>query len=171
MSPEEGGRTDHERGSLMKDWERGEAEREGFRLNYEKFLNACDAQELEGKWDVETNGEMDAWFANDLICAVIRLIAADGRFSLEEVKYLNDALGFSYTAEELSEVYRLSGERIEYMFEREIPESMEVLRKLDPGLAELYRTMMLQICDLIIVSDGKIADEERQAAERLRSMI
>ena len=30
---------------------------------------------------------------------------------------------------------------------------------------------MLQICDLIIVSDGKIADEERQAAERLRSMI
>ena len=155
----------------MKDRERDETELAGFRLNYEKFLTACDAQELEGKWDVEKNGEMDAWFANDLICAVVRLIAADGEVSTEEVEYLNEALGFSYTEEELREVFRDSGDRIEYMFEREIPGSIEQLRQLEPGLAELYRTMMLQICDLIVVSDGKIADEERRAAERLRNMI
>ncbi|MBR4743622.1 MAG: hypothetical protein IK082_05470 [Oscillospiraceae bacterium] len=155
----------------MKDWERGQIEIDGFQLNYEKFLTACDAQELEGKWDVESNGEMDAWFANDLICAVVRLIAADGKVSMEEVKYLNKSLGFSYTADELQEVYRLCGDRIEYMFEREIPRSIEQLRQLEPGLAELYRTMMLQICDLIIISDGKIADEERKTAEQLRGMI
>ena len=155
----------------MKDWERGQIEIEGFKLNYEKFLTACDAQELEGKWDVEDKGEMDAWFANDLICAVVRLIAADGKVSMEEVKYLNKSLGFSYTADELQEVYRACEDRIEYMFEREIPRSIEQLSRLEPGLAELYRNMMLQICDLIIVSDGMIADEERQAAEQLRSMI
>ena len=155
----------------MKEPEQNMAELDGFRLNYEKFLTACDAQEMEGRWDVETNGEMDAWFANDLICAVIRLIAADGEVSPEEVDYLNDALGFSYTAEELREVYRAAGDRIEYMFEREIPDSIEQLRTLEPGLADLYRTMMLQICDLIIGSDGHIADAERQAAGRLRSMI
>ena len=155
----------------MKDLEQGITALDGFRLNYEKFLTACDAQELEGRWDVETYGEMDAWFANDLICAVIRLIAADGEVSPDEVAYLNDALGFSYTPEELKDVYRSAGDRIEYMFEREIPGSIERLRKLEPGLAELYQTMMLQICDLVVESDGHIAEEEREAAARLRSMI
>ena len=155
----------------MKEQEKDIAELDGFRLNYEKYLTACDAQELEGRWDTEADGEMDAWFANDLICAVIRLIAADGTVSPEEVDYLNEALGFSYTPEELRDVYRSAGDRIEYMFEREIPGSIAKLRKLEPGLAELYRTMMLQICDLIIGSDGHIAAKEREAAEHLRSMI
>ncbi len=155
----------------MKDREPEITALDGFRLNYEKFLTACDAQEMEGRWDVEADGEMDAWFANDLICAVIRLIAADGEVSPAEVDYLNDALGFSYTPDQLRDVYRSAGDRIEYMFEREIPGSIERLRALEPGIAELYRTMMLQICDRIIESDGHIAPEERQTAERLRRMI
>ena len=155
----------------MKQQEQGIPALDGFRLNYEKFLTACDAQELEGRWNVEADGEMDAWFANDMICTVIRLIAADGDVKPEEVSYLNDALGFDYTPDQLREVYRAAGDRIEVLFERELPGTIERLRSLDPDLAELYRTMLLQICDLVAGSDGHIAAEERQTAERLRAMI
>ena len=143
----------------------------GFRLNYEKFLVGCDALEEEGLWPKEELGEMDVYFANDLACVIIRLIAADGVFADEEIDFLNGALGTSYTVEELESVYNWCGEKINIMFESEIGESVARLNELNPSLAATYKQMLELIAKIVIESDGTVTEEEKAVANQLISVI
>ena len=144
---------------------------EGFKLNYEKFLLGCDALEAEGLWPLEDFGEMDAYFANDLMCVIIRLIAADGEFDQAEIDYLNDALGFGYSVEELSAVYTECGEKINSLLESELSESISQIQALSPLLADTYKEMLSLVCKIMIESDGVITSEEKTAASQLLSCI
>ena len=144
---------------------------EAFKLNYEKFLVACDAVEQDGLWDTEENGEMEAWFASDVTCVIVRLIASDGVFRQKEVDLLNDALGFAYTVEELEAVYDDYSEKIDVLFEEELPASIEQLEELNPELADDYRSMMRLICDVIIEADETVTEREKEDAEHLKALL
>ena len=143
----------------------------GFRLNYEKFLVGCDALEEEGLWPMDELGEMDVYFANDLACVIIRLIAADGVFAEEEIDFLNGALGTNYTVEELESVFNWCGDIINTMFEREIDESIAQLTELNPDLAAIYKQMLELIAQIVIKSDGVITESEKAIANQLLAVI
>ena len=144
---------------------------DGFRHNYEKFLIGCDAMEEERLWNKEKLGEMDAYFANEILCVIVRLIASDGTIVPDEVDYLNRALGFDYTVNELHAVYEENGEQINRMFDRKIEASVKVLRAARPDIADSYVAMLQSIRDIIIASDEVITEEEKRDAEQLKKQI
>ena len=90
---------------------------ESFKFKFEKFLTGCDSIEEMGLWNLEENGEMDAYYSADLTSVIIRLIAADGNVTQKEVDYLNDIFGFEYTVEELAAIYDDCAEAIDTILE------------------------------------------------------
>ena len=56
-----------------------------FRFQYERFRLGCDAIEETGVWDKEKFGEMGAFYENDLLGMILRVIVADGKISAKEV--------------------------------------------------------------------------------------
>ena len=107
-----------------------------FKANYEQFMLSCDAVEEEGKWPKDELGEMNAYFMNDFACVIIRLVAADGKIDEEELAFLNDALGFDYKAEELEELYKNDGDRIDAYFEMELDDRIGMMKGINEKLAE-----------------------------------
>ena len=144
---------------------------DGFRLNYEQFLVGCDALEQEGLWPVEELGEMDVYFANDLACIIIRLIAADGKFSDDEVAFLNESLGFNYRIEELQAVYAECGDKIAALFENELDESISKLKSVNPHLADTYKQMIIMLAHIVVESDGVVTESEKTVANQLLEVI
>ena len=67
-----------------------------FRFKNEKFFIGCDAMEELDLWDKEKNGEMEAFYQNDLISVILRLTAIDGMIAEKEVQFFNDVFGFNY---------------------------------------------------------------------------
>ena len=143
---------------------------EGLKLLYEKFMTACDAFEKENKWDRDQNGEMDAYYFHDIMCVFIHLISADGVFSPEEADFVNQVFGFGYTAEELAELYRVQGEDIENLLNY-IPLDYGKLKTISGDLAELYKNMLLQACDVLAVSDGSVHKNEQKYIDSLKASL
>lgn len=141
-----------------------------FRFQLERFINACDAYEDEKKWSREKKGEMEAFYQNDILSFILRLIAVDG-VRQEEASYLNETFGFDYTAEELEEVYRLSKDEIGDDFDEQLLIGARELKKLDESLYELYRDLFRLICDIIIDSDGRVSEEEKAQIEKLKALL
>ena len=149
---------------------------EGLKLNYEQFIDGCNALEEEGLWSVEENGEMEAWVANEILSVIIRLVAADGKFTQEEVDFINDAfgdtsLGFDYSIAELKEVHNNCLEKIDTLFEEGIPETMKMLSDLDEDAVTRYRELLLQICRIVSESDNEIAEGEKKEVLRLMELL
>ena len=65
-----------------------------FRFQYERFHLGCDAIEETGAWDREKFGGMGAFYENDLLGMILRVIVADGKISTKEVEYLNRNFAF-----------------------------------------------------------------------------
>ena len=144
---------------------------ESFKLQYEKFLNGCDALEANGDWNVSTDGDMETYYFNDIICIIMMLISADGEFSDVEARYINDIFGFSYSAEELKELYKTNGDDIINMMETEIPAGYRRRKLINSRLAEHYKEMILQICDIIAESDGVIRVSETNEIEKIKMCL
>ena len=144
---------------------------EAFKTQYEKFINACDALEDKGDWDVQADGEMEAYYLNDMMCAILMLISADGEFEEEEAKYINDIFGFRYTVDELKEIYRTNGGDIRNMLENEIPAGYRRMKSINSALAEHYRNLILHICGIMAESDGIIEVEEVQETEKIKKAL
>ena len=144
---------------------------EAFKLNYEKFLTACDALEEEKRWDTEKYGEMESWYFNDIMCVIIHLISSDGSFSRKEADYVNDVFGFGYTAAELAELYRVQGEDINRLILEDVPANYQLLKGFDGELAELYKTLLLQVCGIVADSDGVLHDSERKLIDGLKAKL
>ena len=142
---------------------------ENFKYQYEKFLNGCDALEDKKDWDVSVNGDMETYYFNDIMCVIVLLISADGKFAGGEAKYINDIFGFSYTPEELRELYRTNGEDIQNMLEAEVPAGYRRMKLINSKLAEHYRQLIFLICDIIAESDGYIQDAELKQIERVKA--
>ena len=138
-----------------------------FKANYDQFMMSCDAIEEEGKWPLDELGEMNAYFMNDFACVIIKLVAADGKIDEEELAFLNDALGFEYKAEELEELYKNDGDRIDAYFETELDDSLAMIRGINEKLAEAYRRLLIMIGKIVTQSDGVVTEEEKAAAQKL----
>ena len=144
---------------------------DGFKLQYEQFIHGCDALEQKGGWDVIANGQMEAYYLNDMMCAIVLLISADGEFSEEEAKYVNDAFGFRYSAAELKELYRTNGSDIRNMLENEIPAGYRKMKAISGELAAQYRNMLYQICDIVAESDGIVHIAELKQIEAIKKAL
>ena len=143
-----------------------------FNSLYEAFVEECNVLENDGKWNSEHYGDMETWFYNDFLCAILHMIAADGVIKQPEIDYLNEllgntALGFTYTYPELYEVMSDMHERIDSLFENEISKEFKLLQAIDEQAANDYIDLMILICEIISKSDGDIAEEERNVAETL----
>lgn len=145
---------------------------DAFNTLYEAFVEECNVLENDGKWNTEHYGDMETWFYNDFLCAILHMIAADGVINMQEVDYLNEllgntALGFTYTVPELHSVLNEMKEKIDSLFENEITKEYKLLQVLDEQAANDYLDLMVLLCDIISKSDGKIDDAERETAEHL----
>ena len=143
---------------------------ESFKLKYEKFLIGCDSLEEMGLWDKEAFGEMDAFYSTDLVSVIIRLIAADGAISQAEVAYINDIFGFTYTVEELKNLYDECGEAIESLYEEGMASCLSVMKEINERLAAAYQELLSLICDIVMESDGVIAAPELEMARKLKAL-
>ncbi len=133
---------------------------DSFNTKFESFLTGCDSVEEMGLWDRETLGEMDAFYVNDLLSVIIRLIASDGNISAKEVQYLNETFGFAYTQEELVAVYNSCQEDIGHAFDESFQNGISYMRKINGKLADAYKELLALSCRIIVEGDGVVAPEE-----------
>ena len=143
---------------------------DGFKLKFEKFLNGCDSIEEIELWDKEEYGEMDVFYANDLVSVILRLIAVDGVISSKEVEYLNATFGFRYTLEELQEVYKNCREDIGQAFDETFVNGITLMRRMNTKLADAYKELLALICAIIVESDGVVCALERAEVYRLKAL-
>lgn len=142
-----------------------------FKIKLEKFITGCDALEELDNWDLEEYGEMDAFYQNDLVSVIIRLIAVDGNISENEVKYLNENFGFSYTVEELKDVYHSCSEEISHSFDEQFKNGISMMRAVNGNLADAYKELLGLICDIIVESDDVITPEEIEEVKSLKALF
>lgn len=143
---------------------------ESFKLKYELFLNGCDSIEELGLWDKDAYGEMDVFYTNDLVSVIIRLIAADGKITQKEVAYFNETFGFDYTLAELQDVYDVCKDDIGHAFDENFENGISVMRKINAKLADAYKDLLGLVCEIIINSDGVVAESELAEVTRLKAM-
>lgn len=143
---------------------------DSFKMKHESFLIGCDSIEEMGLWDKDTLGEMDVFYSNDLSSVIIRLIASDGKISEKEVQYLNETFGFEYTLEELIDVYNNCKEDIGRSFDEDFANGISYMRKINSKLADAYKELLVLVCDIIVGSDGIIAESEIEEVKRLKAM-
>ena len=142
-----------------------------FRFQYESFHLGCDAIEETGAWDKEKFGEMDAFYENDLLSMIFRVIAADGKISAKEVEYLNRNFAFDYTVESLTEAYDNCRAEIGESFDAKFRNGVECMKNINAKLASVYTELLGIICDILIASDGEISPSEIQEAQRIKSLL
>ena len=143
---------------------------ESFKFKHERFIIGCDAVEEAGAWNKEQYGEMDAFYSTDLCSVILRLVAVDGTITPREVAFLNETFGFEYTLEELVEVYENCKEDIDHSFDESFENGISLMRSISPKLADAYKELLSLVCDILICSDGDVADAEVAEAHRLRAL-
>lgn len=142
-----------------------------FVAKYESFLTGCDAIEELGLWNKEKLGEMEAFYSNDIVSIIIRLIACDDVISEKEVQYLNETFGFEYTLEELCEVYNsCKDDIVSQSFDENFENGISYMRELNEKLANSYKELLSLICDIIIKSDGIVSESELLELNKLKEM-
>ncbi len=143
---------------------------DSFKMKHESFLIGCDSIEEMGLWDKEALGEMDVFYSNDLTSVIIRLIATDGKITQKEVDFLNETFDFEYTLDELIDVYNSCKDDIGHAFDENFENGITYMRKINAKLADAYKELLSLICEIIIESDGVIAESEIAEVKRLKAM-
>lgn len=143
---------------------------DSFKMKHESFLFGCDSIEEMGLWDKEALGEMDVFYSNDLTSVIIRLIATDGKITQKEVDFLNETFDFEYTLDELVDVYNSCKDDIGHAFDENFENGITYMRKINAKLADAYKELLSLICEIIIESDGVIAESEIAEVQRLKAM-
>ena len=140
---------------------------EEFRLNWERFVHACGAAEAEGRWDTAELGEMEGFCFNTVLGVILHLIITDGNVAEREVEILNRNFGFDYTVESLLEVYYSIGEEIEGNYLANAKETLGLLTRIDPQLADDFRSLLNLICVIAAESDEGVSETELEELRRL----
>ena len=143
---------------------------DSFKMKHESFLIGCDSIEEMGLWDKEALGEMDVFYSNDLTSVIIRLIATDGKITQKEVDFLNETFDFEYTLDELIDVYNSCKDDIGHAFDENFENGITYMRRINAKLADAYKELLSLICEIIIESDGVIAESEIAEVKRLKAM-
>ena len=139
---------------------------EQFKFLYEKFFIGCDSVEEIGQWDKEKFGEMEAFYQNDLLSIILKLILSDGEISEKEVEYLNKNFGFDYSVEELSDVYENCSDEIDSYFDENFENGITFLKSINEKLTDTYKELLGLICDIIIESDEIVTPEEIETVKK-----
>lgn len=114
---------------------------------------------------------MGVYYTRELLTMILRMIAADGWVSQKEADYLNELFGFTYTAEELGQVYDGLEERLHsHSLEKSIRDSVKLLQSLNPKLANAYRELIALVCELLSLGDGIVTEEEKAEIARLKAL-
>ena len=143
----------------------------GFQAKYDGFVHSCDAAEADGRWDRAEYGEMEGYCFSALMGILLSLINADGNIGSRETEFLNRNFGFSYTVDDLIELYGYCGRDIEANSGENAREVMALLRETGGGLAEEFRDLVLLICDIIAESDDGVNEQEADMLRHLRETV
>lgn len=143
---------------------------DSFQFKHESFITGCDAVEEMGLWDKERHGEMDVFYSTDLASVIIRLIAVDGTITPREVAFLNETFGFSYTLEELIELYENCYDDIGHAFDETFENGISLMRAVNEKLADAYKELLGLACEIIIHSDGFLSPLEVAEVQRLKDL-
>lgn len=138
---------------------------QSFKLKYNRFKEDCD------KIQNSALSDNAVFYGYDLSTVALRFIAANGIVKHDEVKIYNDIFDFEYTAAELLELYRGSGDMLmgEY-FDNEFGAAYTRLRGIDEGLAMYYLELLDLLGNIISASDGEITPDEIEEMDILKAL-
>ena len=146
---------------------------EQFQTKVEAFLEACESLQERGLWEEEEYGNVQAYYVNDLVCIITRIIAADGEITEREAEFLGDVFGFDYSVEELEEVYEICIDSIKDMFETGVNEAYQLLMDKDMDLADSYKELILLAGQVAMDSDEMImaSAAEKEELKKLQELL
>ena len=144
---------------------------ETFKSRLDAFTIGCDSIEEIELWNKEENGELDVFCLNEYLTTILRLVAADGVISEQEAEYVNKNFGFSYTADELKDIYENCQIVIGDSFDERIREDIEIISAVNTKLAGEFKELVELICSIIAASDNAVADEERKEIEKIEKVL
>ena len=144
---------------------------EAFKSRLDAFTIGCDSIEEIELWNKEENGELDVYYLNEYVTTILRLIAADGVITDQEAEYVNLNFGFSYTADELKDIYENCQLVINDSFDERIREDIETLKSVNGKLAEEFKELIRLICEIIAASDNAIAEEEKKELQIIEKAL
>lgn len=141
---------------------------DAFKARLDSFMIGCDSQEEVSSWNKEEDGEMDAFYMNEFISTILRLVASDSIINEKEVEYINQNFGFDYSKAELQNTYENCREIISESFSDRLIDDFQRLQKLNEKMAEAFKELMILICDVIAESDGCVSDDEKKELEIIK---
>jgi len=144
---------------------------EGYKLKLEMLINSCDTMEEAAMWDKEEFGEMDAYLVNELMSVVLPFVAVDEKVTEEETKYVNKIFGTEYSVRDLKDICIDTVQTAEVTIRERIPETSQMLKKMNADLEAEYREMYVSVCELIEVSDSELLIEEAALLKLLKETV
>lgn len=142
-----------------------------FSTKLDEFSTFCDSLETPEQWDKEEYGELDVYCLSEFVSTILKIIVVDGQISEKEVDCMNKNFGFSYTKEELEDVYRNCQGELEDSFDERIREDVELLGSVSAELVAEFKGLIELILDIIVSSDGIISDEEKEEKQSIMETI
>ena len=101
----------------------------------------------------------------------MNVINADGNIGAREAEVLNDCFGFSYTVDELIELYGYCGKDLEANYAENAKIAMALLNGIDEGLADRFRELVLAICNLVAESEDGVLELEETLIATLKDAV
>ena len=144
---------------------------EAFKTKYAAFIRGCSALEADGLWDTANAGDITAYYRTDFMSVILCLVAAAGRYAQEEADYVNRMFGFSYTADDLTEIMRTEFGNFRRLFMNKVPAGYRILQAASPSMAAQYKDLLFLACDIIARSDGIIHPDEATLIRMLRESL
>lgn len=133
---------------------------QNFKLKYSRFKEDCDKAQ---------NGT--SFYGYDLSTVALRFIAANGFVKQDEVKVYNELFDFDYTASELLDLYRGSGDALMgERFDSDFSDAYVRLRSINEVLGVFYFELLDLLGNIISVSDGEITDDEVEEMNNLKAL-
>lgn len=142
-----------------------------FQKDFEAFIVSCNELEESDRWDVDELGPTAAYFESDLFGAVLQVMSADGVFERPEAEVLNAMFDTSYTPRQLSDLYHSLGPVLKAYLSDDSDDALTILSNVDPSLAESYRSLLLEACRIVSLSDGVAEKSERMLIAQLREVL
>lgn len=137
-----------------------------YTLLWEKFAIACDKMEQDGIWDAEQYGGMKAYFANDMLCILLKLAASDKIVTYTECDMINDIIGTTITRDEANEILTQLGD-VDGM----ISQGYALLRELNAEVAGEYKDVVRLACIAVSESDSFAEGCERERMEQFLARL
>lgn len=135
---------------------------QSFKQKYDRFKENCDIA-LSGR---------EGFYGYDLSTVALRFIAANGAVKQDEVRSYNMLFDFDYTADELLELYRGSGDMLmgEH-FDTDFKDAFARLRGISEELAMHYEELLELLGKIICVCDGEITYDEVEEMNTLKALL